>query len=173
MLFYFNSIWYREYNFQLVALSPTFADTMMTFIFQFAFLNLQLQGFSASASPRIWVNDHQTLSPCGWGLGTILVHGIKAIPHYHHRSDTPDTVGCHVSVYIFKQWLYICLAPIISYIEAEHHYSTSYRTYSFLLSLVTGRSCPLGLRSWFVSLPKWSCSTLKVVSMTPSMSLSL
>jgi len=32
-------------------------DTMMRFILQFAFLHLQLQGFSISASPKFWVCD--------------------------------------------------------------------------------------------------------------------
>jgi len=41
----------------------------MRFIFQFAFLHLQLQGFSASSSPR---NQAQTLSLCGWDLGRRL-----------------------------------------------------------------------------------------------------
>jgi len=47
---------------------PT-VQSMMRFIFQFALLHLQLQGFSASASLGLC---NQTLSPCGWGLGTGL-----------------------------------------------------------------------------------------------------
>jgi len=37
---------------QLAALSLLFDGTIMRFISQFAFLHLQLQGFSAFASPR-------------------------------------------------------------------------------------------------------------------------
>ena len=44
--------WYSEYNFQLAALSLPCDGTMMRSIFKFAFLHLQLQGFSTSASPR-------------------------------------------------------------------------------------------------------------------------
>jgi len=63
---------YLVQQIQLLASTIAICDnTMMRFIFQFAFL--QLQGFSTSASPRICACDNQTLSPCGWGLGTRLL----------------------------------------------------------------------------------------------------
>ena len=60
---------------QLLATSiATWDDTMMRFIFQFAFLHLQLQGFSNSASQGFGLVTPDPLnSPCGWGLGTRLV----------------------------------------------------------------------------------------------------
>jgi len=36
----------------------------------------KLQGFSTSTSPRIQGYVNQTLSPCGWGLGMRLFHGL-------------------------------------------------------------------------------------------------
>jgi len=45
----------------------------MRFIFQFAFLHLQLQGFNASTSPRNRACVTRPY-PCGWGLGTRLTH---------------------------------------------------------------------------------------------------
>ena len=45
--------WFSEWiQLQLAALSLPCDSTIMRFIFQFAFLHLQLQGFSTSASPR-------------------------------------------------------------------------------------------------------------------------
>ena len=64
--------WYSEYNFWLAALSLSCDGTMMSFIFQFVVLHLQLQGFSTSASPKKSGLCNQTLSPCGWGLGRRL-----------------------------------------------------------------------------------------------------
>ena len=62
--------WYSEYHFQLAPLSPVCNDTTIRFIFQFAFLHLELQGFSTSTSPRIRL-VHGTTDP-GWGLSTRL-----------------------------------------------------------------------------------------------------
>jgi len=45
--------WFSDYNFSYRQLSLPCDGTIMRFIFQFAFLHLQLQGFStSSASPR-------------------------------------------------------------------------------------------------------------------------
>jgi len=67
---------------------PPCEGTIMRFIFQFVFLHLQLQGFSASASPRnrACVMCNQTLSPCGWGLGTRLL--LERTCYYQRRLDT-------------------------------------------------------------------------------------
>ena len=52
--------------------------TMIRFIFQFVFLHLQLQAFSASAPKKSGLCN-QTLSPCGWGLGTRLLDQLNIV----------------------------------------------------------------------------------------------